>query len=64
MLEEGDGTGRKDEKDAEDDVLDEAALGAGNLGRVHRANTHKYASAFFLVIEARALLGALFKGKG
>jgi hypothetical protein len=51
MLEEGDGTGRKDEKDAEDDVLDEAALGAGNLGTVHR---QKRANIPGLSLEGRS----------
>ena len=56
MLEEGDGAGREDEEDAEDNILDEAALGAGNLGRVHRANTHKYTADFFKE-KGRVLLG-------
>jgi hypothetical protein len=47
MLEDGDGGGDKDKDDAEDYILDKAALGTGNSGRVHRANTHKYASGFF-----------------
>src|SRR5438132_10277579 len=32
MLEEGDSPGREDQEDAEDDILDKAALGMGNLG--------------------------------
>src|SRR5438552_11853870 len=36
MLEEGDGAGREDEEDTEDNVLDKAALGTGNLGRDHK----------------------------
>ena len=36
MLEEGDGTSRYEKDEAENDVLDEAALEAGNLGRVHK----------------------------
>jgi len=47
MLEEGNGAGRYGKDEAENDVLDEAALGAGNSGRVHRASTHKYDPVFF-----------------
>ena len=36
MLEEGNGAGRYEKDEAENDVLDEAALEAGNLGRVHK----------------------------
>ena len=36
MLEEGDGAGSEDEEDAEDNILDKAALGTGNSGGVHR----------------------------
>jgi len=36
MLEEGDSPGREDQEDAEDDILDETALGTGNLGRDHK----------------------------
>ena len=36
VLEEGHGSGRKDQEDAEDDILDETALGTGNLGRDHK----------------------------
>ena len=36
MLEEGDSPGREDQEDAEDDILDKAALGMGNLGRDHK----------------------------
>ena len=36
MLEEGDGAGREDEEDTEDNVLDKAALGTRNLGRDHK----------------------------
>src|SRR5439155_5678820 len=36
VLEEGHGSGRKDQEDAEDDILDKAALGTGNLGRDHK----------------------------
>jgi len=46
MLEKGNTSGGKDEENAEDDILDETALGAGNSRRVHRANTHKYDPVF------------------
>ena len=36
MLEEGDSPGREDEKYAEDNILDKAALGSGISGRDHR----------------------------
>ena len=36
MLEEGDGAGRYEKDEAENDVLDEAALEAGNSRRDHR----------------------------
>ena|SRR5437016_6514496 len=48
MPKEGDGASGEDQEDAEDDILDEAALGVrGNSERIHRANTHKYTSDFF-----------------
>jgi len=46
MLEEGDSPGREDQEDAEDNILDKAALGTGNSGRAHKANTHKYTADF------------------
>ena len=36
MLEESHGAGREDQEHAEDDILDETALRAGNSGRDHR----------------------------
>ena len=36
MLEEGHGAGRKDQEDAENDILDKAALRARNSGKDHR----------------------------
>src|SRR5206468_8160719 len=48
MLEKGNTSGGKDEENAEEDILDETALGAGNsTRRVHRANTHKYDPVLF-----------------
>src|SRR5438876_12055644 len=45
-LEKGNTSGGEDEENAEEDILDETALGAGNSRRVHRANTHKYDPVF------------------
>jgi hypothetical protein len=39
MLEEGDGAGRYEKDEAENDVLDEAALGTGRVHRRIRTNT-------------------------
>src|SRR6266566_4538675 len=36
MLQEGDGAGSEDQENAEDNILDKAALGAENSGRAHR----------------------------
>ena len=36
MLEEGDSPGRQDQEDAEDNILDKAALVAESSGRDHR----------------------------
>ena len=49
-LEYGNGSYRKDEENAEDDILDETALEAGNSERVHRA---KYAQIhlWLLIME-------------
>ena len=46
VLEQGNTSGGKDQEDAQDNILDKAALGARNLGRVHRASTRKYAADF------------------
>ena len=62
MLQEGDGAGSEDQENAEDNILDKAALGAENSDRAHRRMPHKY-TADFLWRKGRGLLERFFREK-
>src|SRR5207249_9331251 len=62
MLQEGDGAGSEDQENAEDNILDKAALGTWNSGRAHKTNTHKYGPCL-LCRNGRVLLGRFLREK-
>src|SRR5207249_2938705 len=62
VLEEGDGPGREDEKYAEDNILNKAALGAENSGRAHRRIRTNTPLTFFGG-KAGGVLGRFLRGK-
>jgi hypothetical protein len=64
-LKDTENTYRDQEQDAEDNILDEAVLGTGNSGRIHRDAIYvQIHSGFLYEVEDRILLGRFFKGKG
>ena len=62
MLEESNGTGREDQEHAEDNILDEAALEAGNSGRVHKGE-YAQIRPCLLFRNGRVLLERFLRGK-
>ena len=63
VLEKGDGASGEDQEDAEDNVLDETALGLRDFKGGHTREQRAHTTPASILIEGRVLLGRLFKGK-